>query len=57
MLGGTILTLVEGVGDFALKKYAIGGTWGFLPAGVSIYLVLAFTHGIRHLECDLGRTQ
>ena len=42
LLGGTILTLVEGVGNFALKKYAIGGTWGYLSAGVSIYVALAF---------------
>lgn len=42
-IGGTILTLLEGVGDFALKKYAIGGAWGFLPLGVSIYAALAFT--------------
>ncbi len=37
------MTLVEGVGDFALKKYAIGGAWGFLPVGVSVYVALAFT--------------
>jgi multidrug transporter EmrE-like cation transporter len=43
LLGGTILTLVEGVGDYALKKYAIGGAWAFMPFGVSIYVVLAFT--------------
>lgn len=43
LLAGTILTLVEGVGDFALKKYAIGGAWEFLPVGVSIYVALAFT--------------
>ena len=42
LIGGTLLTLVEGIGDFALKKYAIGGTWGFLPFGVTIYVVLAF---------------
>ncbi len=42
LLGGTILTLVEGVGDFALKKYAVGGVWGFLPLGVTVYVALAF---------------
>lgn len=41
-IGGTILTLVEGVGDYALKKYAMGSAWGFLPLGVSIYVVVAF---------------
>ncbi len=43
LVAGTILTLVEGVGDYALKKYAIGGAWGFLSAGVSVYVALAFT--------------
>jgi multidrug transporter EmrE-like cation transporter len=42
LLGGTILTLVEGVGDFALKKYAIGGPTSWLPVGVSLYVALAF---------------
>jgi multidrug transporter EmrE-like cation transporter len=42
LIGGTLLTLIEGVGDYALKKYAIGGAWGFLPVGVTIYVVLAF---------------
>jgi multidrug transporter EmrE-like cation transporter len=43
LLGGTILTLVEGVGNYALKKYAIGGAWAFMPFGVSIYVLVAFT--------------
>lgn len=42
ILGGTILTLVEGAGDWALKKYAIGGAWSYLPVGVVIYNALAF---------------
>jgi multidrug transporter EmrE-like cation transporter len=43
LLGGTLLTLVEGVGDYALKKYAIGGTWAYMPLGVITYVGLAFT--------------
>ena len=43
LLGGTILTLVEGVGDYALKKYSIGGAAVFMPFGVSTYILLAFT--------------
>ena len=36
-----ILTLVESVGDYALKKYAIGGAAGFLGLGVGVYGILA----------------
>lgn len=42
LLGGTLLTLVEGVGDYALKKYAIGGPATYMSVGVSIYIGLAF---------------
>ncbi len=42
IVGGILLTLVEGVGDWALKKYAIGGAWGLLPIGVIVYNALAF---------------
>ncbi len=42
ILAGTMLTLVEGVGDFALKKYAIGSAFSYLPIGISIYIALAF---------------
>ncbi len=42
ILGGSILTIVEGIGSYALKKYAIGGAWGYLSFGVTIYVALAF---------------
>ena len=42
ILGGTILTLVEGIGDYALKKYAIGAPWGYMAIGITIYNALAF---------------
>lgn len=42
ILAGTLLTLVEGIGDYALKKYALGSTWGFLSVGVLTYNALAF---------------
>ena len=50
-VGGTILTLVESVGDFALKKYAMGGAAGFLGLGVAVYGALAWilTWLFRHL--------
>ena len=41
IVGGILLTIVEAVGDFALKKYAIGGAWTFLGLGVGVYVVLA----------------
>jgi multidrug transporter EmrE-like cation transporter len=42
LIGGTILTLVEGIGDYALKKYSIGGKWLYLPVGIVTYVSLAF---------------
>jgi multidrug transporter EmrE-like cation transporter len=49
--GGIILTLVEAVGDFSLKKYAMGASAGFLGLGVGIYGILAWilTWLFRHL--------
>ena len=40
-LGGIILTLVEGAGDLALKKYAIGGAPWLFAFGTGIYVLLA----------------
>jgi multidrug transporter EmrE-like cation transporter len=40
LIGGTILSVVESIGDFALKKYALGGSLGLLGVGFSIYGVL-----------------
>lgn len=42
ILGGSLLTLVEGVGDWALKKYAIGGPLAYFSVGMSVYLLLSF---------------
>ena len=42
LFGGTLLTLVEGVGDYALKKYAMGSSASFLSLGVSVYIALSF---------------
>jgi multidrug transporter EmrE-like cation transporter len=42
IIAGTLLTLVEGIGNYALKKYAIGSPWGYLSIGVMIYNALAF---------------
>jgi multidrug transporter EmrE-like cation transporter len=41
LLGGVLLTLTEALGDFALKKYALGATWSFLGLGIGVYVVLA----------------
>jgi multidrug transporter EmrE-like cation transporter len=41
ILGGVLLTLTEALGDFALKKYAIGAPWGLLGLGIGVYIVLA----------------
>ena len=40
-IGGLILTLVEGGGDLALKKYAIGGAGWLYGLGVGIYVIIA----------------
>lgn len=40
-LGGIILTFVEGAGDLALKKYAIGGAPWLFAFGTGIYILLA----------------
>lgn len=39
-IGGLILTLVEAVGDFSIKKYVQGSGLGFLGIGVGVYLSL-----------------
>lgn len=41
IIGGSLLTVVEGVGDYALKRYAIGGTPWFYGIGLGIYILLA----------------
>lgn len=41
IVGGILLTVVEALGDYALKKYAIGGTSAFLGIGVGVYVILA----------------
>jgi multidrug transporter EmrE-like cation transporter len=41
LLGGILLSLVESVGDFSLKKYAITDSKGFLGIGVAVYTILA----------------
>ncbi len=41
LMGGLLLTLVEAIGDFSLKHYAIGGAWGFLTLGMAVYVGLA----------------
>ena len=41
IVGGILLTVVEAIGDFALKKYAIGGPLGFLGLGIGVYVALA----------------
>ncbi len=40
-IGGLILTLVEALGDYSLKKYVHGAGNGFLGLGVGVYLSLA----------------
>jgi multidrug transporter EmrE-like cation transporter len=40
-LGGIILTLVEGAGDLALKKYATGGATWLFTFGTTVYIFLA----------------
>jgi drug/metabolite transporter (DMT)-like permease len=40
-LAGVILTLVEGAGDLALKKYATGGATWLFTFGTSVYIALA----------------
>jgi multidrug transporter EmrE-like cation transporter len=39
--GGVILTLVESVGDYALKRFATGGSPLFFAIGFGIYGALA----------------
>jgi multidrug transporter EmrE-like cation transporter len=39
--GGILLTLSEAIGDYALKKYAIGGGLVFAAVGVLTYMGLS----------------
>jgi multidrug transporter EmrE-like cation transporter len=39
-MGGTLLSTIEIVGDYALKRYALGASWPFLALGTGIYLSL-----------------
>lgn len=39
--GGLMLTVVEALGDSALKKYALGAGNAFLISGLSVYAILA----------------
>lgn len=39
-MGGTLLSIVEAVGDYAIKRYAQGAAWPFLAAGAGVYLSL-----------------
>ena len=41
LLGGTLLTVVESVGDYALKRFATGGSPLFFALGFGIYGSLA----------------
>ncbi len=52
LIGGSILTIVEGVGDYALKRFAIGGANWLYPIGVGIYVLLA--NILVHLFKTLG---
>ena len=40
LLSGVILTLIEGVSDVVLKKYAVGDGTGFLVIGLGGYAML-----------------
>lgn len=40
-MGGTLLTLVESVGDYALKRYALGGQPLYFALGFGVYGALA----------------
>ncbi len=40
-LGGTLLSTVEAVGDYALKRYAQGAPWPFFAVGTGVYVCLA----------------
>jgi multidrug transporter EmrE-like cation transporter len=42
LLSGTLLTLVEAIGDYALKRYALGAGIPFFGVGLGIYASLAF---------------
>lgn len=39
-LGGTLLSIVEVVGNYALKRYALGSGLSFLGLGTGVYLSL-----------------
>lgn len=41
LAAGTLLTVVESFGDYALKRYAQGGGLGFLGTGFGVYIGLA----------------
>lgn len=40
LIGGTLLSIVEAVGDYAIKRFALDGGWLFLSLGTGIYLSL-----------------
>lgn len=42
LLSGTLLTVIEAIGDYALKRYAQGAAWPFFGIGFGIYASLAF---------------
>lgn len=40
LAGGTLLSLVEVIGNYGLKRYAQGANWPFLALGISVYMTL-----------------
>ncbi len=40
LLGGTLLSIVEAGGDYAIKRYALGGSSWFLGTGFGVYGLL-----------------
>jgi multidrug transporter EmrE-like cation transporter len=40
LVGGTLLSMVEIFGDYAIKRYAQGAGWPFLAVGTGVYLSL-----------------
>jgi multidrug transporter EmrE-like cation transporter len=40
LVAGLLLTMVEAVGDFSIKKYVQGSGSGFLGVGIGVYLSL-----------------
>jgi multidrug transporter EmrE-like cation transporter len=41
LYGGVLLSLIEGVGSYSLKRFAVGGASMFLSFGMAVYLALA----------------